>query len=883
MRHFYQVKADYPGTIVFYRMGEFYEMFGDDAILASKHLEISLTTRNKNQQNKIPMCGVPVHSYESYLNKLSLKGFKVAICEQVEDPSLSKGLVKREVTRVVTPGTIISSNLLNNRENHYICCLYPDKKNSLLGVAFCDFSTGEFEVDEILNDVNLSKLTEIIHLYQPVEVLLPDFSIEKSSPTHQEFSEKINKILFTLNSPPHIELLKTYYFDYTNSKKALQNHFSIHNLAGFGIESFTVGICAAGAGLNYLMETQKNPLSHFKSIKRIHKNDVMFLDDTTTKNLELFDSFDKQSSKFSLVWHIDHTKTSMGARLLRKWLKTPLTNRSIIENRLDLVSSMTKEFTLLKNIRLDLTKIGDLERIITRISLPTSLIQDFIYLRQSLKPLKYLKEYFSQFKDPKLIDKTVSFDPLEDLHLFLENHFLDEPTKKINDGGYIRSGIDPELDELRNLMQNDKQIIANIEAEQRRKTGISSLKVRFNRVFGYYIEVSNASRHLVPQNYIRKQTLVNNERFITEELKELEEKILTAQEKAIKLEMDIFQKIKARLYNEIGRIQSTSALIAEMDSLGCFAYLAKMNNYCRPEFYPEDQSQQIFIDEGRHPVIETLQLSEPFIPNDCELSAENQFIMIITGPNMGGKSTYMRQTALIALMAQIGCFVPAKKAKLSIFDRIFTRVGASDNLTRGQSTFMVEMSEAASILNNATSKSLIILDEIGRGTSTFDGISLAWSIIEFLHRIKPLTLFATHYHELVLLEDKHPGIRNVKVVVHEENENIVFLRKVIAGQADKSYGIQVARLAGLPTEVISRAREILQELEVAEKQFGSYEAIKSGQWSETRPLKENEQISFLPPLEPWLDELKSFDLNNKTPLQALEFLNNIQIELKKLN
>jgi DNA mismatch repair protein MutS len=880
MQQFYNIKQQHPDKILFYRMGDFYEMFGDDAVKAAKVLQIQLTTRNKNKEGAIPLCGVPIHAYEQYLDKLTQAGFKIAICEQTEDPALAKGLVRREVVRIITPGTVVSANLLDENENSFLCAVYLNLKAKRIGIVFCDLSTGEFELGEEDMGAGWSNILEWIHVYRPKEILVPDSTSAKEKPLYQEFIKQCSQMVNNTSLRPVIEHLDKIHFDLKTSTRALQFHFSVSTLAGFGIEDDSTALNAAGAAFHYLKETQQDTLKHIVSIKPIQKENQMLLDESTIRNLELFESSGGSGSQHSLIYLLDRCKTAMGARKLRRWLAGPLRKKSNIENRLDSVQGFLDQDLLTDKIRTDLSKTGDLERIIARISLPIASITDVVRLRESLVPLPELEQLFQQLDNTALFEKTSDFDPLLDLTELLNSYILPNPSKKLKDGGYINTGIDERLDELKTLMKNGKQFIANMEAEEKKQTGISSLKIGYNKVFGYFIEVSNTSKHLVPESYIRKQTLVNNERYVTEKLKELEESILTSEDEAIALELEIFSRLKDRLQSEIPRIRHTAQILAEMDVLSTFAHNAKMHNYSRPEFDDNPNKRSIDIEEGRHPVIEALDMDEPFIPNDLSLDSDDEYILVITGPNMGGKSTYMRQTALIALMAQMGSFIPATKARLPVFDRIFTRVGASDNLTRGQSTFMVEMSEAASILNNATQSSLIILDEIGRGTSTFDGISIAWAIIEYIHRLQSLTLFATHYHELILLESRLEGVRNAKVVVQEEDNNLVFLRKVLKGETNKSYGIQVANLAGLPGDVVKRATELVTELKIAEKQFNQLESMSVDGSSPDPNRLENLQTSFILPEEPWVEELKNFDINNSTPLETMDFLNRLQ---KKIN
>lgn len=881
MQQFYQIKQQHPDKILFYRMGDFYEMFGDDAVTAAKVLQIQLTTRNKNRNDSVPLCGVPIHAYEQYLNKLTHAGFKVAICEQTEDPAQAKGLVRREVVRIITPGTVVSPNLLDASANSFLCAVYADLKKRMAGLAFCDLSTGEFELDEVSLRKNAAEILELIYLYQPREILFPDTAKEQENAFFYELESQFGPIA---GGEPHVERVKDFYFDYRSGNRVLSEHFQVATLAGFGLDNMPYAVSAGGAVLEYLKETQKDTLRHIVSLRRIQKDDRMILDESTVRNLELFEASNNADARHTLIHLLDTCKTAMGSRKLRRWLSAPLLKKESIERRVDAVEAFINQHPIRERLRGLFSQMGDLERIIARIVMPNTSIADMVRLRKSLEPLPEMGDALKELAIESMKEEMAGFDTLVDLHRLLEENIMEEPSLKIKEGGFIRNGVSEELDKLKNLMKNGKQLIANMEAEEKRKTGITSLKIGFNKVFGYFIEVSNTSKHLVPEDYIRRQTLVNNERYVTEELKELEEDILNAEEQSKALELEIFQELKNKLEREIDRIQETARIISEIDVLSTFAHNAIRNNYARPVLDDNPSRRVISIREGRHPVIESLTMDEPFIPNDVLLDSGGGFILVITGPNMGGKSTYMRQTALIALMAQIGSFVPAQEARLPIFDRIFTRVGASDNLTRGQSTFMVEMSEAASILNNATERSFIILDEIGRGTSTFDGISIAWAIIEHLHELNALTLFATHYHELILLEQQLNGVCNGKVVVHEENDNMVFLRKVVAGQTDKSYGIQVARLAGLPQEVVNRAREVIARLEMAEKQFNPHDQelkpkteLDLGQQPNTEPnqhdsVEDNIQLSIFPPEDPWVNEIRKFDVNNSTPVQALQFL-----------
>ncbi len=875
MQQFFRIKQEHPDKILFYRMGDFYEMFGDDAVVASRILQIQLTSRNKNKDDSIPLCGVPVHAYDQYLNKLTNAGHKVAVCEQTEDPAQAKGLVKREVVRIITPGTIVSPDLLDASTNRFLASFCFDLKKNLIGIAFCDLSTGEFEVDQMKLKNGISECLELIYLFKPREILIPDTQIEKEKAVYDRIFDQVDQFARAAGFEILKEPIPSFHFDEKPNTRLLKEHFEVSTLSGFDLENRYQAIRAAGAVLNYLKETQKDTLSHINHIRLIHRGERMVLDETTSRNLELFETLNGLDNKNTLVHLLDNCKTSMGSRKLRRWIAAPLAEKEAIEQRYDAVQFFLEQATILDRLRLVLTRVGDLERIIARISMPSTNITDLVRLRDSLEPLAEVAEVIEACDEGVLKDLSREFDPLVDLYQLLKTRILEQPSAKTGDGGFICPGVNDELDRLKNLMKNGKQLIANMEAEEKGKTGINSLKIGFNKVFGYYIEVSNASKHLVPDTYIRRQTLVNNERYVTEELKELEEDILTAEQESIVLEQQLFDEIKQKLQAEINRIQKTARIIADLDVLGTFAFDAKLYNYNKPVLDDNPNRRVVSIKDGRHPVIESLDFEEPFIPNDVHLDSKDGYILVITGPNMGGKSTYMRQTALIVLMAQIGSFVPAAEACLPIFDRIFTRVGASDNLTRGQSTFMVEMSEAASILNNATERSFIILDEIGRGTSTFDGIGIAWAIIEHLHKIRALTLFATHYHELILLEEQLEGVCNSKVVVHEENDSMVFMRKIVAGETDKSYGIQVAKLAGLPQEVVVRAKEVVDGLKLAEEQFNNREKSLTSAKSVTSPT-DNIQISFMPPEDPWMDEIRHFDVDGSTPLQALDLISRIK-------
>ncbi|MDT8447109.1 MAG: DNA mismatch repair protein MutS [bacterium] len=860
LRQFYQTKAQYADSILFYRMGDFYEMFGEDAQAASKVLQIQLTARGKGTENQIPMCGVPVHAWESYVNKLTKAGMKVAICEQMEDPSEAKGLVRREVVRVITPGTVLAEDLLVPGQNQYLLSLVYLEKQERMGLAFADLTTGEFELDEVDTKAGLSAFVERYALYRPKEILFPS--------SHQEsYRELLARHIARL---PHLEAFDSYHFNEAHSREALAQHFEVLNLDGFGVAPMGLAISAAGGLLAYLKETQKEGLVHFNQIRRVASDRVMVLDEATQANLELFEGQGGVEGH-SLLELLDQSQTPMGSRLLRRWLGRPLLVREEIERRLDGVQCFLEEPIATQELRALLKPIGDLERVLARISMSGCNVPDLQRLKRSLEPLAELKALLPRFTSEALSSESQNFDSLSDLQTLLAEQIVEQTGLKLAQGGFIAEGISEKLDELRGLAKNGKQLIANLEAKEKKATGISSLKIGYNRVYGFYLEVSKAAKGQVPEHYIRKQTLVGSERYSTEELSELQEDILSADDQALALELELFESIRQKVIAQIGRIQKTSQRIARLDVFAALAILARERNYRRPEFLPGQAT--LSLKGARHPVIEAIS-DEPFTTNDLEMDRQGR-IHIITGPNMGGKSTYMRQAALIALMAQIGSYVPADQARLPIFDRVFTRVGASDNLTRGQSTFMVEMSEAASILHNATANSLVILDEIGRGTSTFDGISLAWSIVEYLLGLGSFTLFATHYHELIALEEKMPGIKNAKVVVKEEGEKILFLRKVVAGAADRSYGIQVAQLAGLPKAVVKGAQQVLKGLDFGQHQFSDALGGKTTK-SKAAQVAQNQQISFEAAEPAWIDEFRRFDVNAHTPLEAAQFILQLQ-------
>ena len=860
MEQYFKVKAQHPDALIFYRMGEFYEMFGQDAVTGAKLLDIALTSRDRNKENAVPMCGVPFHSWQNYADRLTKAGHKVVLCEQMEDPKLAKGLVKREVVRVITPGTQLSENLLQEKQPQYLAAWICQGEAMALSLA--DLTTGEWEYAQ----GGVKELLEMMQRYRPVEVIHPDEG------TAAAYAEQLKLITGGIYKKPHLQGVAPADFDPERARKILLQHFGTRSLDAYGLEHKPLAAAAAGGLLAYLQQTQHDLLCHLTNLKEAPRQGLMQLDEATIRNLELFEPLQTSLEDHSLIRFLDHTHTPMGGRMLLKWLQNPLTSKTKLEERQNCVQGLLNQPHQTQDLRLELKAVNDLERITAKIAMPVGGLSDLVKLQRGLAPLESLRENLGKLQDTHLQSAFADFDPLTDLKDLLTANLDDNPNLKPGEGGFIRPGVSTELDQKRDLLKNGKQHLSNLAEKEKQATGINSLKISYNKVFGYYLEVSNANRHLVPDYFIRKQTIANGERYITPDLKDLEEDILSAQEDAIALEQVILTRLLAAVRQGIPQIQSTARRIALLDVYASLAHLAQAGNYCRPQL--QDQAPyNLEIIRGRHPVIEGLFPDDPFVPNNCALSQEGAYISVITGPNMGGKSTYMRQAALICLLAQIGSYVPAASAQLPIFDRIFTRVGAADNLAKGQSTFMVEMNEAAAILAGATEKSLVILDEIGRGTSTFDGISLAWAILEYLHKTRCLTLFATHYHELILLEDELSGVKNERVELDEAGDKIVFLRKVARGRAEKSYGIQVASLAGLPFEVILRAKQLLAELERAE------EGLKHKR-RERLSQAANQQITFAPLEAPWIEELRQFDLNRSTPLQAMEFLFHLKEQVR---
>ncbi len=801
MKQYREIKRQHLDAILLFRMGDFYEMFDQDAVTASKVLEITLTARNKSKGIETPLCGFPHHAAEGYIAKLIRRGFKVAVCEQVEDPKLAKGIVKREVIRIVTPGTVLDSSLLDAKDNNYLASLYPAKDG--YGLSFLDISTGDFSIAQIDGRGNLAELDTILARFNPREIVLP-----KGHQSDTVFLGLLQQYTQAINT------CDDWTFDWQTANRALLDHFKTASLEGFGCGGMKNGISAAGAALRYIEETQKTGLANIRGIKPFLARSYMVLDSSCQRNLELVRNIYDGSPKGTLLSVLDFTATSMGGRKLREWLLNPLMDASEIEQRLDAVAEIKNDHQLRSDLRSALGAVYDMERLISRVSLGAANARDMLALKQSFTALPRIREMLSPCNSRLIYDLATGWDDLSDVYRLIDSAISDDPPYTLREGRLIKKGYNKELDELRSISSEGKGWIAGIERRERERTGIGSLKVSYNKVFGYYIEVTKTNLQYAPQDYIRKQTLANAERFITPELKEYEDKVLGAEEKILDKEFQLFQQVRETVAGSTVRIQDVARRLAVLDCVASLAETSARNNYTRPMIIEGDTLR---IAEGRHPVIEQVSAEERFIPNDTYLNCDEHQLVILTGPNMAGKSTYMRQVAVLTIMAQMGSFVPASEAQIGLVDRIFTRVGASDFISRGQSTFMVEMNETASILNNATDRSLIILDEIGRGTSTFDGISIAWAVAEHIHtKIRARTLFATHYHELTELALAMDRVKNYTVAIKEWNDQIIFLRKVVEGGADKSYGIQVARLAGLPQTVIQRAKEVLANLEQAE-------------------------------------------------------------------
>jgi DNA mismatch repair protein MutS len=910
MRQYAAIKKEHPNALLFFRLGDFYELFFDDAVLAARELQITLTSRNKEKGVAIPMCGVPYHAAEGYIAKLIRRGFKVAVCEQVEDPRLAKKLVRREVTRVVTPGTAADSSL-NAEENNFLAAVAT--VGDRVGFAALDLSTGEFRATEFAGESAGRRIQEELEQLRPKEMLYG------SSASLLERAAGVQMRSFAPDGPearPHTGTglstgtapvarisgggwaetpLDDWIFAPDHAIPLLENHFGVLSLEGFGLAGKRAAASAAGAILYYIRSTQRGTLDHVDRIGFYERQNCLVLDAVTVRNLELIEPlFAGTDAGVTLFRCLDTTVTPMGKRLLRTWMLRPSLDRVEIEGRLDSVEVQVKDTVRREELRRALDGILDLERLLSRVTLETANPRDVLALAASLARIPKVRTVLAGLSESRLSESRLSaarlaalhglIDELGDLSEKIDRTLVPEPPLTLSDGGVIAAGVDKDLDELRDLSRNSKQYLAQVEQRERERTGINSLKVKFNSIFGYYIEISKANLHLSPAEYERKQTLVNAERFTTSELKEYESKILDAQEKIVEIERRLFAELRSAIAAEAKRIRQTALALAEVDVLGCLAHIAALRNYCRPRFeqtLDEAEKAQDVLDleivEGRHPVIELQELaagSERFVPNDLFLDSSTHNIVVLTGPNMGGKSTYLRQAALIVIMAQMGSFVPARAVRLGIVDRVFTRIGASDNLARGRSTFMVEMTETAAILHTASARSLILLDEVGRGTSTYDGLAIAWAAVEYLHaRVRAKTLFATHYFELTELAEQLSGVKNYHVSVKETGGSVVFLRRVEPGAADRSYGIEVAKLAGLPNEVVVRAREVLAEHESSERRLSSHLTPGSSAESE-RPT----QLTIFTPLsQPVLEKLREVDLNRLTPLEAL----NLLAELKR--
>jgi DNA mismatch repair protein MutS len=858
MRQYHDLKNKYQDAVLFFRLGDFYEMFGEDAKRAAKILDIALTSRNKGGGEKIPMAGVPYHSAASYIEKLIKKGIKVAICEQLEDPSESSGIVERDVIRVVTPGTVIENEILSENENNYLAAVF--KYGDYYGFSYTDISTGEFYLTEFSAE-KTNKLKDEINRISPRELLL-----DEQTASSKLINELHNQYNFTLNILGQKKFERLY--------QGLLDHFKLKSLEGFGCEEMKAAVYAAGQVLSYLSETQKRTINQITNLKAYHLEDYMVLDSASRRNLELSSTIRDNQRSGSLLSILDQTVTSMGAREIKKWINQPLVQKNEITKRHDALAEIIDNYMILEKLRAELSEIYDLERIMSKITYQSANARDLVALRNSLAKLPAVKKLMAELQSGLLSEMQADFDLLEDIYNVIDNSIKNEPPTTITEGGIIKDGYDSKLDELRSLVSSGKDWISALQKEEREKTGINTLKVGFNKVFGYYLEVTNSHTDKVPERYERKQTLSNSERYIIPELKEKESEVLGAEEKINDLEYKLFVEIRDEIAAEVERINKTAAVIAKIDVLLSFSYLAIENNYNRPKI---NNGAEIKIKDGRHPVVEKM-FEEQFVPNDCYLNQSDQRFIIITGPNMSGKSTYMRQVALIVLMAQIGSYVPAAEAVIGLTDRIFTRVGASDDLTTGQSTFMVEMNEVANIVNNSTEKSLIILDEVGRGTSTYDGVSIAWSVSEYLNnpeRIGARTLFATHYHELTRLEDEYQGIKNYNVLVEEDSDGVHFLHRIVPGRANDSYGIEVARLAGLPEEIIISAQKILERLEENNKMpVRKLEKTIADDKHQQLPLFNTEK-------SPILKKIDEQDILEMTPMDAMNFLYNLKKDLKE--
>ncbi len=879
MQQYCKTKEEYKDCILFYRLGDFYEMFFDDAITASRELEITLTGKDCGMEERAPMCGIPYHAYENYMNRLVEKGYKVAICEQVEDPKTAKGIVKREVIQIVTPGTNMSANSLNETKNNYLMSIY---RGEHYGISFADITTGDFFTTEV---DRFSKVMDEIAKFAPVEILINEIITEEEDGEYMARLDQLHDKEHTM-----VSVMEDWYYETEMDERLIKEQFHVMNLEGLGLKDLSDAACSVGCLIYYLKDTQKGCVDHINHISTYHVEDYVVLDSASRRNLELCETMRDKNKRGSLLWVLDKTKTAMGARTLRAMVEQPCIRKNRIEERLDAVEAFNNSMITRDELREYLSAVYDLERLMTRITLKSANPRDLIAFKNSIGILPHVKSILREFQTGLLAQYESDLDELEDLYAAIDAAIIEEPPILIKEGGMIKDGYNTTVDELKHAKSDGKQWLLDLEAKEREATGIKNLKIKFNKVFGYYFDVTNSFKDQVPDYFIRKQTLANSERYSTDELEDIAGKILGAEDRLYGLEYDLFCELRDKLGLEVKRVQKTAKIIADLDAIASLAYVAEKNHFVRPSMNEEGR---INIIEGRHPVVEKVLDNDSFITNDTYLDNDLNRVSIITGPNMAGKSTYMRQVALIVLMAQIGSFVPAKSADIGIVDRIFTRVGASDDLASGQSTFMVEMSEVANILRNATANSLLILDEIGRGTSTFDGLSIAWAVVEYISSKDLLgakTLFATHYHELTELEGKLEGVNNYCISVKEAGDDIVFLRKIIKGGADKSYGIQVAKLAGVPNVVLARAKEIAAELSehditvtaAADIMPKILEDVHSKGKSKGRSKDTDGQLSLFGNAEESsvVADIKALDLSNMTPMKALLYLNDLQERLK---
>ena len=873
MKQYINIKDKYKDCILFFRLGDFYEMFFDDASIAAKELEITLTKREIGNKKKAPMCGVPYHAADSYISKLIKKGYKVAICEQLEDPSEAKGIVERDVVRVVTPGTITDLKALDEKSNNFLASIYLGDKG--VGLSYVDISTGEFYTTEYYGNTkdNTNFIIDELGKTIPSEVMLSERLFQ---------NKKIMKIIEN-NINPHIEVYDDSEYELSDCIEKIEKHFGSNSITKFELNNKNYSIISIWILLSYLFKTQKTTLEHINKIFFYSVKNYMFLDINTRINLEINETIRGKEKKGSLMWLLDNTSTAMGGRLLKKWLEQPLVARDKIEYRLEIVENFIEDIMLMDEVKNSLKNIYDLERIMSKIIYGSCNARDLISLKNSLSELPKLKRTLINSDSIGLTDLGNKIDPLDDIFSLIDKSITDEPPISVREGGIIKAEFDDRLKELREAAIKGKEWLANLEEQEKKKTGIKTLKVSYNKVFGYFIEVSKSYLKLVPNNYIRKQTLANSERYFVPELKEMEAKILGAEERMVDLEYNLFINIRNKIKSEVERIQKVSRIISKVDVLNSFAQVAYKNNYVRPKL---NNNGIIDIRNGRHSVVEKTLKENSFVPNDTYLDNKENRTIIITGPNMAGKSTYMRQVALITLMAQVGSFIPADEGNIGVVDRVFTRIGASDNLAQGESTFMVEMNEVSNIIKNATENSLIILDEVGRGTSTFDGLSIAWSVIEYINEnIRAKTLFATHYHELTQLENELEGIKNYTILVEEKGKEIIFLRKIIKGSTDKSYGIEVARLAGINQDIINRADEILNNIERNEKPR-EYIEIKNENHNDNDNEKKKNNLKqldlFQYKSEEFINKVKDLDIIKLTPMEAMNILYNMVEEAKNL-